>query len=91
MVKEIRRTCRNCGTTWHSLKSRETQIKLGIASDIFGGMAGASQQCSSCGMCGGTRTAQSNRNVDANQGELDRLKSCPQCGSHNYYEELLEY
>ncbi len=90
-IKEYERTCLQCGTVWHSLKSRETDLKLSAFQGTLGSCQGSLQQCNTCGMCGGTRQATSQRNWDANRSELDRLKSCPRCGSHSFSEKILTY
>jgi hypothetical protein len=81
-IQEYRRTCQQCGTIWHSLVSRENQIS-------------SSSQCSFCLM--GTSIGNSGaygqhqRNKQASESELDRLKKCPKCGSANYVEEIISY
>ena len=74
-IKEYERTCLQCGTVWHSLKSRETDIKLSALQGTLGSCQGYLQQCQTCGMCGGTRQATGQRNRDANVSELNRLKT----------------
>jgi len=94
MVKEYKRTCKNCGQVWHSLVSREKKLKrdktsYGIqkAGGAMQQLGGSMQQCGTCGMCGGgsARTGaqvytQTSRNIDAASAELARLKRCPNCG-----------
>jgi hypothetical protein len=41
-------------------------------------------------MCGGTVITMGNRGANGSKAELDRLRTCPSCGSHNYFEEVLE-
>jgi hypothetical protein len=92
MVQEYKRTCYSCETVWHSLKSREDTIKAG-ASDgegHFGQAEGSARSCSYCGMCGGTVITMGNRGANGSKAELDRLRTCPNCGSHNYFEEVLD-
>jgi hypothetical protein len=92
MVQEYKRTCYNCETVWHSLKSREDTINAG-ASDGEGRLGqaeGSSRSCSYCGMCGGTVITMGNRGAIGSKAELDRLRTCPSCGSHNYFEEVLD-
>lgn len=79
MTQEYKRTCHSCSKVWHSLVSREKEIQ---------------KRNSACfsrdvGCCGSN--AQQRRNVDANKNSLDKLKSCPNCGSCNYAEMLLAY
>lgn len=83
-VKEFKRTCNQCGKIWHSLASREEQIKNDAS-------------CNNCVQgttaCSGNLGAatQAKRNVESNQDLLDKLKKCPDCGSVNYKEEILIY
>ncbi len=90
MVQEYKRTCYTCETVWHSLKSREEAIKAGASADAgqFFQPDGSARSCSYCGMCGGTVITMGNRGPDGDKAELDRLRSCPNCGSHNYFEEV---
>lgn len=92
MVKEYRRTCYHCETVWHSLKSREDTIKSGASGSPGpnGQASGSFRSCSYCGMCGGTVITMGNRRGDSSREELERLRTCPNCGSHNYFEEVLE-
>jgi transcription elongation factor Elf1 len=74
-------TCRACGKVWHSLIEREQKL---------------SKQ-DTCGMCGsametsGAELQQSKRNEAARESELSRLKRCPECGSANYSEEIVDH
>jgi hypothetical protein len=92
MVQEYKRTCYACETVWHSLKSREDAIKSGASAGAgsVGQPEGSARSCTYCGMCGGTVITMGNRGADAGKAELDRLRTCPACGSHNYFEEVLE-
>jgi hypothetical protein len=92
MVQEYKRTCYSCETVWHSLKSREDAIKTGASAGAGQSVqqGGAARSCSYCGMCGGTVITMGNRGADGSKAELDRLRTCPSCGSHNYFEEVLE-
>ena len=82
--KEYKRTCRACGTVWHSLASREGNLK-------------SSQTCDTCLMCSSATSpkggdfAQYSRNVDAHKTERHRLQTWPKCGSSSYDEELVSY
>lgn len=91
VVKEYKRTCTKCGKIWHSLASRESALKMNQVSGVLGSLSGCMQSCGTCGMCGGATQAQHNRNVDANTSELNRLRSCPECGSTAYVEEEIVY
>ena len=92
MVQEYKRTCYSCETVWHSLKSRENAIKAGASAGVgqFGQLKESARSCSYCGMCGGTVITMGNKGADGSKVELDRLRSCPNCGSHSYFEEVLE-
>ena len=89
-VQEYKRKCRQCGKVWHSLVSREKEISKGLfTNNCYGCTAGL-------GMCGGHWSAlgagaQTQRNEHALKDELNRLKSCPQCHSNNYEEEIITY
>ena len=90
-IQEYKRTCRNCGKIWHSLVSREKQLRLQETSYNIGACGSNMQSASTCFMCGGSRAAQMERNKDATKSEIDRLKKCPECGSRNYSEDLMSY
>ncbi|MFA5406796.1 MAG: hypothetical protein WC307_05570 [Candidatus Nanoarchaeia archaeon] len=83
-VKEFKRKCNECGKIWHSLASREKEIKDDVG-------------CNSCiqasTACNGQTGAamQSKRNVESQKDLLDKLKKCPECGSRNYTEEVVIY
>jgi|SRR5687767_1892798 len=79
-VREYRRTCRQCGKVWHSLVSRETQIKRSENAKVCNVIA----QC-----CNPAAQLQASRNVDANRSEITRLRQCPICSSANYNEVIL--
>ena len=84
-ITEYKRKCKECGKVWHSLQSRELQIQQQINS------ANRASTTAACGMCAGHWSAlgaseQAKRNLAAAQSELDRLRICPKCGSHNYTE-----
>jgi hypothetical protein len=88
---EYRRVCQVCGKVWHSLVSRETQIISNQKSNQMLACGGAMQSCGTCGSVGSGTQAQGTRNVEANQSELQRLRSCPQCSSANYKEEVINH
>ena len=90
-IQEYKRTCRNCRKVWHSLVSRENQLSILATSSKLSTCGSQMQSASCCFMCGGSKTAQYERNVVAVDSELDRLKSCPECGSKNYSEDLMTY
>ena len=90
-IQEYKRTCRNCGNIWHSLVSREGILIFQKTSSELGACGSGMQSASTCFMCGGGKFAQYQRNAEATDSELDRLRSCPECGSKNYSEELMTY
>jgi len=90
-IQEYERTCRNCGKVWHSLVSREKELDLRTTTSKMSECGSQMQAASCCNMCGDRGAAQYGRNVDANKSEVDRLKSCPECGSKNYSETILTY
>lgn len=79
-VQEYRRTCRACGKVWHSLVDREA----GIQADMKNAL------CDFC-MCSPSVTVQAKRNVAAQKSEISRLRSCPQCQSGVYDEEIVSH
>lgn len=80
--QQYRRKCKNCGKVWHSLVSRENEILRN--EKIYGW-----QSCFNT--CNPSARAQYERNQDATQGAIDRLRSCPECKSTSYSEELISY
>jgi ribosomal protein S27AE len=81
-VSEYKRTCNECGKTWHSLSKRENEIFKGIK-----GVKNA--QC--CTMCDANARKESQAKLNTYENEIERLKKCPQCGSGNFKEELIVY
>jgi ribosomal protein S27AE len=83
-IMEYKRKCNQCGKIWHSLVGTEKHIKTqGILQSIVGvgtaltGNLGASTQ--------------SNRNANAGEEWLSKLKKCPNCGSSDYTEEIITF
>ncbi len=89
-MEEFQRQCQVCGKVWHSLVSREKQIESLQKANALQSCGAAMQTCGSCGVIGSGTQAQANRNLDANRSELARLKSCPQCGSANFNEKIID-
>ena len=81
-IKEYKRKCNQCGKIWHSLVDREKQIAKGSFLNALVGVGTALT-----GNLGAS--TQSNRNVDAQNERLDKLKSCPSCGSTDYTEKII--
>lgn len=81
-VMEYKRKCKECGKVWHSLENREKEIGKNINTNAW----------NVCGnMCNAGAQLQAKRNIEASETELDRLKKCPNCQSHNYTETVLVY
>ena len=83
-VKEYKRKCNECGKVWHSLASREKEIESAK------GIANLNQAANACA-CNSGSALQAQRNVNASQDSINKLRSCPECGSQNYSEEVLIY
>lgn len=88
-VKEYKRKCKECGKVWHVLASREKEINKRIKINFC---ESGVNECGTCGTAQGIgNRAQIARNTDQNKTELDKIKQCPNCGSHNYKEEIIIY
>jgi len=81
-VSEYKRTCNECGKSWHSLSKRETEVAKNIKKV-------KSTQC--CNMCDANARKNAESKLNTYQDELERLKKCPQCGSGNFKEDLIVY
>lgn len=89
-IKEYKRKCNECKTTWHSLAAREDQLNANLKENQ------CNQLVSACGMCGGNWLAlgasnQAKTNEQMILGEKERLHKCPKCGSGNYTEKVVYY
>ena len=87
---EYKRKCKACGKVWHSLKKRELELEQEIKK------AQDATKTAGWGMLAGSWSAlgaseQAERNLQATKKELDKLKSCPKCGSHSYTEKEIVY
>lgn len=91
VMQEYQRQCTVCGKVWHSLVSREKEIKFSQVSDSMMGCGSGLQSCGTCGIIGSGTQAQASRNLDANTSELQKLRSCPECGSANFQERIINY
>lgn len=91
MAREYRRTCRRCGTVWHSLVSRETKVKADTCNNQCDQCNETCiEPCDQCGNCSSSRPRlQAKRNAQASESELQRLRTCPNCKSASYREEIL--
>jgi len=89
-IQEYQRTCRHCGKVWHSLVSRERSLSLRRTGAVLGECGSQMQSASLCFMCN-FGAPQYGRNADATTSEIDRLRSCPACGSKNYSEKIMTY
>lgn len=82
MVQEYKRTCNACGKVWHSLASREAELnnrRIMNATQVAAGCC--SPAVGSQGMATGTL-------ID---NEMERLKTCPECGSSSHGLEIVDY
>lgn len=81
-IQEYRRKCKSCGKVWNSLVSRESAIKSNV--DTSG--------CQVClSTCNSQQSAQYQRNLNAEESELQKLRQCPDCKSSAYDEEIITY
>lgn len=90
VVAEYKRTCNQCGKVWHVLAEREKYLER-------------EKKYNNCNMCatafgtaGGNSGSwgawtQTQRNEHALESEMTRLKQCPNCGSSDYTETIIEY
>jgi len=83
---EYKRECNSCSKVWYSLKKREHEIEQKIKTTK------GAIKTAGWGMLAGSWSAlgsaeQSQRNLQELEKEIDRLKSCPDCGSHSYKEQ----
>jgi RNA polymerase subunit RPABC4/transcription elongation factor Spt4 len=79
-VSEYKRTCNQCGKVWHSLTSREEKVQQGIRNN---------KSTCLCNMCDGDAENQRKQNLNTFGTEMERLKTCPQCGSSDYSELII--
>lgn len=80
MVQEFRRTCKRCGKVWHTSVERENQI---VSSTKSGALLGV------LNVFNDDAFAQWNRNTQSNISEINRLRSCPECGSANFDQQIV--
>ena len=81
-VREYKRKCNQCKKVWHSLEDREKRIQKNVSFNNC-------QQGLTC--CNPNASLQAKRNVEAGQSDMDKLRSCPKCGSSDYKEEVISY
>ena len=79
-VREVRRTCMRCGKVWHSSIQRENQV-ISFAKD--GAWLGLFN------LFNDTARAQWTHNTESNFETIHRMRSCPECGSVNYNEQIV--
>ncbi|MDD4877603.1 MAG: hypothetical protein PHO02_01045 [Candidatus Nanoarchaeia archaeon] len=87
---EYKRKCKACKKVWHCLKSQEISIESEIK------RTQSSIKVAGLGMMAGNWSAlgaseQAKRNIAALSEKLDKLRTCPKCGSHSYIEEEVSY
>jgi rubredoxin len=90
-MQEYQRQCGVCGKVWHSLVSREKEIERSTKSSSMMACGSSMQACGSCGQVGTGTNAQSQRNLEAGRTDLQRLRSCPDCGSATYNERIIDH
>lgn len=79
--QEYQRTCKRCGTVWHSLVEREKTIEANNGQ--------FAQFCSAVGAAErGTRVSMDLIQQDE-KNELTRLRKCPKCLSAAYDEKIV--
>lgn len=81
-IQEFKRTCNACGKVWHSLVSREEQLKKNAEANAW-------QICAGC--CNPGTASQGIGTGQIIENEQTRLKQCPECGSASYTEEIVTY
>jgi DNA-directed RNA polymerase subunit M/transcription elongation factor TFIIS len=91
MPQEYQRQCLACGKVWHSLASREKEIEKLNKTNNLEKLGGSLQAVGSCGMCGTGKVQAAQLKMDGNNVELSRLRSCPQCGSANFNERIIDH
>lgn len=80
-IQQYKRTCKACGKVWYSLKSREAELEK---------RAGNGCCCNNCGTCTDIGAQlQADRNREATEEQLLRLRMCPSCNS-GVYDEVVE-
>ena len=81
LTKEYKRKCNRCGKVWHSLVSDEKSLKSQSVANALIGL----------GSIGSTFSGlYSNKSLDTSD-KLSNLKKCPECGSQDYSEEIIEF
>lgn len=83
MPIETKRTCKVCKKVWCSpvLKEKELKDKIGVE-DV--------RQTLSVVQGNYGTAAQERKNSDSLRDNLDRSKTCPECGSSNFIEEIID-
>lgn len=82
VVQEYKRTCNACGKVWHSLASREAEL-------INRRVANAAQVAAGC--CSPAVGSQGMATATLIDNEMERLKTCPECGSSSHGLEIVDY
>jgi hypothetical protein len=82
VVQEYRRTCKGCGKVWHSLVGKEDYLRQKLG-------ANAAQIAAGCGSP--STASQGMATGQLISADLAKLRTCPECGSSNYAEEVVDY
>lgn len=82
--KEYKRTCKECGNTWHvSLKQIQKLEKSQGLNALVGGLTALSGNLAA--------STQANGNKETREDKLRELEKCPECSSQNYEEKKIEF
>lgn len=80
---EYKRTCLICGKIWYSSVAQEKDIKSRSRMDGI--------QSALNSILDHSATAQYQKNLQDGKNSLTSLRSCPDCHSQNYTEEIIEF
>jgi len=80
---EYKRTCKICGKVWYSSVAREKEIESGNITDDVRSFCAIFYDHST--------KAQLDKNMRDRKLTLDEIRTCPECHSNNYNEEIIEF
>jgi len=81
---EFKRTCNECGKTWHVSKKEIEELRQNEKQNSIAGALTA--------LTGNlAASAQANRNKSSQKYRLKELNTCPNCKSQNYEEETIQF